>query len=294
MYKAITNYFKRYIFSLNFFCCVIFVIVLCMFGYVYEDMLTCNRYSPFSLLIHFNLEEMLDHYEMSAENIIINGTGSWLIMFIPIVTAFSFVPFLCDESEAKVIRYEIFRSSKLKYNLSRYLASVVMGAVVVSCGYLIFCIIVMNMFPVKENYCREVIQNYYLTREPYYIDKSVISIIILKVKDVFIYGLIWGCPAMFITSVMNNKYLIICIPFFLKYALGQMSYRIIDLAYLETSEYSETLANLAVYINPDNILYLHLYEGSIRTKIILLLFVVWITMFVGYIIIQNRRTDCGE
>lgn len=294
MYRNIKSCTNKYIMSYSFICCVIFVWVLCMFGNVYEDLMNCNKYNSFSLLLHFKQEEMLAHYEMSAEHIIVSGTGSWLQMFVPILTAFSFIPILCDEHEAKIVRYEIMRSSKLKFNASRYISSVVIGAITVVIGYLLFCMTVMILFPGRADYSQDIVSFYYLIRGGYYEDISIAALIWQKLRDVFLYGLVWGSPAMFLTCIMNNKYIIMCIPFFIKYAMGQLSYRVIDYASADIYNRNERAAQISQYLNPDNILGLVYSEEKMVRGILIVSAVVWMVMFIGYMMIQSRRTDCGE
>ena len=98
--------------------CIIFTAVLCFSAYIYEDSMNGDKYSVFMAYKTFDKDFMLSDTRFCSFEVMLKGAGSWLSLFIPLISAFAFIPLVCDEYEAKSVRFEIFRSSKLCYNLS--------------------------------------------------------------------------------------------------------------------------------------------------------------------------------
>lgn len=93
---------------------------------------------------------------------------------------------------------------------------------------------------------------------------------------------------MFLSCIIRNKYLVMCIPFFLKYGLTQLYISSISNAMNMDNMYIKY--KLAMLLNPDGILWLS------KSNIINVLFVfggTGLALFIAYMIVTSKRSDCG-
>lgn len=270
---------KRIVTSIEFWCCILFTIILLFSAQIFIESNTGERYSVTRVLIEFSKEEMTFNYEMCNTMILQNARSGWFSLFAPIIAAFCFVPTICSEREEKASRFQIFRTTKLNFGVSQFFSGVVSGGIAIALGYIIFAVFVMILFPNIDEisgFSAEILQ------------ETAFNLPLLTLK-VFLFGAFWSIPAMFLTSVLNNKYLIMCIPFFLKYGLKQLHQKISQDAFsaVNTDKNAITLANA---INPDGILWVY---DETRLVTWLVFGISTALMFAAFIIINRKRVDCG-
>lgn len=109
----------------------------------------------------------------------------------------------------------------------------------------------------------------------------------------FAFGAVSAIPAFFLTGFMKNKYLIICIPFFVKYALMQ-SNGILSAQAFSNYENPNTKLLKILSITDTNALG-NLFDYSADIKYILLFNgIVLCAAYFIYCFLMNRRLDYGE
>lgn len=237
--------FKKIFTSGGFWLCVGATAALLFTTAVYTDQTTQNRYSVIRALTDLAAEERVRHYELCRTMVMRGARGSWFTMFVPIVTAFCFVPQMCIERGSSAVRFQIFRSSKLKYNFMQFVSGTAAAGTAVLVGYMLFCGAVYLLFPAPAVYSgwdAEMIA-FYGSSFP----KLTLEMVL--------YGMFWSIPAMFCTAVMRNKYLIMCIPFFAKYALAQT----VQMIFLNSGSHESIdrgLVRFAEIVNPDGLLWI--------------------------------------
>lgn len=271
--------FRKNAASLGFLLCVAMTVLLLFAAEVYYDFDTQTRYSVFRALTDFTAEERAANYELCSHMVVQNARSGWFSLFAPIIAAFCFVPTICSEREEKASRFQIFRTTKLNFGVSQFFSGVVSGGAAISLGYIIFAVFVMILFPNIDEisgFSAEILQ------------ETAFNLPLLTLK-VFLFGAFWSIPAMLLTSVLNNKYLIMCIPFFLKYGLKQLHQKISQDAFsaVNTDKNAITLANA---INPDGILWVY---DETRLVTWLVFGISAALMFAAFIIINRKRVDCG-
>ena len=294
MHRIIKTDFYKIITGYGMYLCVLFTIILCFGTSIHIDMMNNDQYSVIRSLISFDREFMLSSYDFISINVALKGAGSWLSMFIPIISAFAYIPLVCDESESKSIRYAVFRSSKLKFYLSRFITAVLSGGFAVMIGYMAFCGMVFILFPnigefpaeTREFYMQSLLHTY-----PSTADFGIGSALLIKFVEIFVYGAIAAIPAILLTAVSKNKYVVLCIPFFIKYALTQTSVKLIAQAYSNGEGVGEKLTDISNVINLDYVL--QIYEMK-SYRLILVYIIVAISTLTLYLFIQLRRFDSGE
>ena len=294
MHRIIKTDFYKIVTGYGMYLCVLFTIILCFGTSIHIDMMNNDQYSVIRSLITFDREFMLSSYDFISINVALKGAGSWLSMFIPIISAFAYIPLVCDESESKSIRNAVFRSSKLKFYLSRFITAVLSGGFAVMIGYMVFCGMVFILFPGIGEFpaeTREFYIQYLSDVYPSTADFGIGSALVIKFAEIFVYGAIAAIPAILLTAVSKNKYVVLCIPFFIKYALTQTSIKLIAQAYSNGEGVGGKLTDISNVINLDYVLQIYEMKGY---KLILVYIIVAISTLALYLFIQLRRFDSGE
>ncbi len=211
---------KSYIFWIA----VLTVFILCFTATLYTDE-TNRKYTIINVLLNFNRDTILQNIDYSAQRVMILGKTSKIFMFITIVTGFPFISVFCDERKSKNMRMIIYRSGKAKYYIGKLISAIVSGGLVVTLGYIMFCIAVSFLFPsinefplnMQKNF-NEVI-TYYGKHEFTFLYYKIgsIAIIFSSIIEMFIYGAFAVILTFIFSSFITNKYLLLCIPFTLKY-----------------------------------------------------------------------------
>lgn len=258
--------------SAGFYICVIFTVILLFCAEIYTEPQTMDRYSVINALLHFPREELSAHLEFGNSYVMSFARSGWITLFVPIITAFCFVPQICAERGSKAMRYGIFRSSKLGYNFSRCFAGIFSGGLSMSLGYAVFCGAVYFLFPSSS-------------------DAFFAFSFWRAILGMWLYGTFWSVPAMFFSSVTGNKYLIICIPFFLKYAFTQTVYMLQNKAF-SAENVNNTLLKIIGFINPESLLYID--QNAVLWQTLLFYGITAAVFIAGFTIIQCNRRDCGE
>ena len=294
MHRIIKTDFYKIVTGYGMYLCVLFTIILCFGTSIHIDMMNNDQYSVIRSLITFDREFMLSSYDFISINVALKGAGSWLSMFIPIISAFAYIPLVCDESESKSIRNAVFRSSKLKFYLSRFITAVLSGGFAVMIGYMVFCGMVFILFPGIGEFpaeTREFYIQYLSDVYPSTADFGIGSALVIKFAEIFVYGAIAAIPAILLTAVSKNKYVVLCIPFFIKYALTQTSVKLIAQAYSNGEGVGGKLTDISNVINLDYVLQIYEMKGY---KLIAVYIIVAISTLALYLFIQLRRFDSGE
>lgn len=289
-----TNIYKI-ISGLGFYICIVFTVILCFSANIYTDIIKNDHYSVFSAVRTFDREFMLTDTSFCSFNVICNAASGWLTMFIPIVSAFAYIPLVCDEYESKSVRFEIFRTGKKSYHLSRFVTACFCGGLAVTIGYAVFSVLAFILFPSLSDY-NIYLKDSYLEMTSYSFPEiqSGLALPIFKtLGSVFLYGAVSAVPAIMLTAVIRNKYLVMCIPFFLKYAIGQTCLKLQSRAVADYEHIDAQLLRLSGIIDPDSLIYLP-KMGSNKKAVLIYNGVIVIIALAIYLIIQSGRTDSGE
>lgn len=241
--------------------------------------MTQNRYSVIQALASFERADMLQHIEMSDLIVMQRARNGWFSLFIPIITAFCFVPMICVKRDTRAIRYCIFRSSKFKFNLSVFFSGVFCGGFAVTLGYAIFCGAVYLLFPHMAEFDAALLPFSY----SFHFFRSLLG--------VFLFAVFWSMPAMFLTSVLQNRYVIMCVPLFIKYGISQSVVKITQNAVSDLDNINYNLMRFVNIIDPDRLMF---SENNVDVKWVVLVFGVFAFLFFcGYMLAEMTREDCG-
>lgn len=288
LYKILTGY--------GFYVCIVFTVILCFSADIYEDFGNGNKYSAFKALMEFDRDFMLSNTAFCSLEVIQSSTGSWLSLFIPIVASFSFVPIICDEYEAKAIRFEIFRSSKLCYHSSKFIVACLSGGLAIMLGFGLFTAIEYLLFPNISEYqsgMQEMYKEMLIIQYPDISESGYTVVVVQKLISMFMYGAVCSAPVMMLTIIVRNKYLVVCIPVFIKYALNQTCIKLKTQAVADYKSMDMELLRAVGIVNPDALAILSQY-GEDKKDVLMYNSIIIAISFIVYLIIALRKVDSGE
>lgn len=288
LYKILTGY--------GFYVCIVFTVILCFSADIYEDFGNGNKYSAFKALMEFDRDFMFSDTAFCSLEVMQSGTGSWLSLFIPIVASFSFVPIICDEYDAKAIRFEIFRSSKLCYHSSKFIAACLSGGLAIMFGFGLFAAIEYLLFPNISEYesgMQQMYEEMLIIQYPDISESGYTMVVVQKLISMFVYGAACSAPVMMLTIIVRNKYLVVCIPFFIKYALNQICSKLQTQAVGDYKSMDMELLRAVGIVNPDALARLSQY-GEDKKYVLIYSGSIIAISFIVYMIVALRKGDSGE
>lgn len=295
MVKTLGNYnvnLRKVLTGYGFYVSVAFTILLLALSSIYSTG-NYDSYSAIRVLMEYDRDFMLNDTRLCSYSVVRNSTGGWFSMFIPIISAFAFVPIICDEYDSGSVRFNIFRSSKLRYHISKFIIGSISGGLAVLAGFIVYTVFVYSVFPDISQYSPEnqsFFEQNIKNSFPHIFEYGYIPLLLLKSLEIFIYGFVSSALAVLFTSFIRNKYLVMCIPFFVKYVVTQTCTKFNFDAMVKQNMGVIKLSNI---INPDSVLNLYLYNDY-RHIIIIYNIILWAVLFAVYIVISGKRVDCGE
>lgn len=250
--------FKKIFSGYGFYLCVLFTCLLCFSAYIYEDVMNGNKYSVLRSFLSFDRKFML--------------------------------------GDTTFCSFEVLRSNKFCYDTSRFFSGCLCGGLAVMTGFIIFVVIVHLLFPFIGSYSEELQKDYRAVLAAMNINifgKFYVAEIVKKIWEMFLYGAFWAAPAMLLTGVIHNKYLILCLPFFLKYTINQTEIRMTSQVLENPEKVCPLFQQINMIVYPDALAEL---SGD-RKYMMQVLFYSFSVMFLSYIVylfLQKRRVDRGE
>ncbi len=260
---------KKSVFNINFLICCIIVFLLCFSSEVYRDRNNDMSYSVIDVLLMFNNERIISDNRFNFSYIFSNGAGSYLCMFLPIISSFPFVSAFCAERNCGLIRFVVQRISNRKYYFYKFMSCIFSGGLVACLGYIMFGFVIAFVFPISDTSFYD---------------------IICPIGGFLLYGAFSTMPAFVLSSFVYNRYIITCIPFILVYA--------INISFAKTGsffreQYNIELYNVVGFLLPDSIRYLFHFSNNWHITLVFNI-IIYIFAYTIYALIMNRRCDLGE
>lgn len=170
---------------------------------------------------------------------------------------------------------------KIKFKFSRYISGVVSGGISAAPGYAVFGGAVYLLFPDISEYSGLFAEQ-----------ASGAADSLKPLLGVFLYGTFWSMPAMFGLSVMQDKYIVMCIPFSIKYTAAQSVSMLSQSIYKNPEHIDRTSASLLYIISPEALLIMPEYAADSVGSIIFYA-VLSAASLIGYLILQRAGSDKG-
>ncbi len=244
---------------------------LCLFSPIFY-LKTDTAYSIFDIFKNYTkiaMSEQTDLYSYEVFNSCFKG--DYFSMFAPVIVSIASVNLKADERNSGAWRYFLHRSGKMAYYVGSGLFYLLAGGMVLLFFSALWGIFTYAALPGLSYYSQEqadFIVHFSLCpagsiMEKLYHCGGFPLMIAAQFLEIFIYGMVQSAAAMLVTLLTENKYLIICTPFFLRYALNQ-GMRM--LPYIGTTlqiPFSrDTLRRIANTLDPEAVIHLFTYADN--------------------------------
>lgn len=249
---------KKLFSSPAFWAAVLGTAMICMFSEIYYDTQSQSVKTVIEVYLQYTRNALLGNTELCSYSVFTKGFGSWIAMFVPVIVSISSIGILIDEKKSGMWRFSLHRVGRIRYSISGCLFVLLAGGLTLVLGYGLFGILSAIMFPSLSEYPAQTAAQF---SEMTFRQGSAMSgiysmggfplCIAVQLAQTFFYGAVCSAAAMLLSAVSENKYVIICTPFFLKYALGQLSLALGYKAAENPMNFNEELSKFANIIHPD-------------------------------------------
>ena len=246
-------FLKRIFKSKAYWLSVMAALLLLLCSVVYTDVRSGEQYVFISLAYDDAVIDAFSEGLFSLENILFGYDASYFWMFCPIIVG---IPGILTK---KTERFVLFRTNKNRYLLSKYFSNLFASGSIVALAYVIFSILILLV--AKEN-----IWNLMLLK---------------KIMSVFCWGVFSSIPSMLLVEIVENKYLILCIPFVINYFLYMFCSSIVPY-------------QIWSYISPNNFQILFFQDERIMIFDIAILSALILICAILKKLSLERRCDCGQ
>lgn len=232
---------------------VLAAIFLLFCSIVGEDSATGKEYMFIQLFYDDTVRELLEFGRISISQIVLGQDTSYLWMFCPIIVGIPCI--LTGRTE----RFVMFRTSKNKYLFSKYLSNLLASGMILFISYLVFAL--LGMVLTQEN-----LWNIYLVK---------------KLLSVFFWGIYCAIPSIILSELVENKYLILCIPFVINYFMCMFLGSIFSY-------------EIQSYLSPWGYQSLLLSDSQKMVGRFMILLSLIVACAIMKKIVLERRCDCGQ
>ena len=248
-------------------------------GSIFQDYENGNTYSAISLLTSSHKSDIVAKGNLDYQGIIISGPNSYLWMFATVLVSLPFVVLMCSAKKNSNTRFELYRTSKWKYSIAKLTSVMIGGGSILALGYALYSLLVY--FAVGTEFAgmrfQDGIYGGFLT-EVYKL-LGFNGYFILRILEVFIYGMYSVLIPFLFSGFSQNKYMVTCIPFMINYILS-------------TVLMEGSLGADIFFLCPVSMEHICLgYEGYKQWYI---LGIVTISVLLCYRVVLGKRCDCGE
>ena len=188
------------------------IVLLCLSATGKTDM-SGKQISIFSLM--FQAQQSGNDISKCAFALWQAGIGGWLVVFAPMLLSMGYILLLSEERRNGQIRFHILRSGNWKYCISKVCSGALAGGIVFLIGYALFGLLMLVRFPSIRTFSAEE-QEILLT------GSNISVVIIKKLIGVFLYGMFGSVFGIGVAIVFRDKYMLVCLPFMIKYIYQQI------------------------------------------------------------------------
>lgn len=215
-------------------------------------------------------EQMLKNTSFCSLQAFQAGSGSWFKLFVPILAGLPFVALYRDEVSTGYRRFRIASMGKFRYCITKFITCFLGGALAISLGTVLYGICVAILFPSLNSYEQADIQMFLEM-----LNGTVPQVIGQQMLSVFLYGGFWSIVSYALIGFIHNKYLIVGIPFMLKYIWGEICLKLGGQG-----------------VEPESLLFLF-YQKETMGITLLVYGILSILCFLSFWIVTVRKEDLG-
>lgn len=280
---------NKTVINLGFLGAAMMTCLLAFTGQAYRDDQNDKSYSIFEAFFSFDQKFIEANDSFASYRLFGNGMSGYITMFLPIIVAFPFMVSFCAERNNGLMRFTITRAGKLRYYLSKFLASFLGGGLAVLLGMAMFGATVRIAFPTLESYKLDPEMLQWIVP-----DGEAVGVVKILASS-FIYGAFSTLPAFFLSSFCKNPYIITCLPFMLIYVWNTAINKLTMKAF-ETGD-MEAYEKIAPFQpnSPAQIIHIKFSEMTPTDRSTLIFNGAYLAaVLAGFIVIMDLRTDQGN
>lgn len=272
MLKTLKCDLARCIANRGFACAVIVTAVLCFSAQIYYDSSNGKAYSVFEALFSFDRAFMSKNSDFSPASVIETALSGYSAMALPVTAAFPFVFSFITERNSGNMRLSISRTSRRKHYFSKFISALLCGGICTMLGVILFGLFAFILFP--------------STQFP-----EILSLV-KKLLSAFVYGAASVLPAFFLCSFCKNPYIILCVPFMLKFISETLISRI-QINAAAAGDFDIYERTFPFYPNSVTLLF-HIEANKTFFIIIAVNLTFAAAVFAGFALIMEKRADRGN
>lgn len=254
---------------------------LCFSVQVYTDNSNGRVYSVLEALLSIDHTVMAESSELIPSLIIGKALSGYAAMALPITAALPFVMSFISERSSGNMRFTVIRTGRVKYYLSKFFSALLSGGLAVWLGVNLFAVLVYIMFPHTQS--PEMLADY--------TPNGVFSMLLRTAAGAFGYGAISILPAFFLCSFCTNSYIILCVPFLLKF-IYETILSTVQTNSVAAGDYEIYQQTLPFYPNAITFLF-EIPFGKDFITIITLNLLFAVTAFFAFVLVMEKRADRG-
>lgn len=254
---------------------------LCFSVQVYSDNSNGRVYSVLEALLSIDHTVMAESSELIPPLIIGKALSGYAAMALPITAALPFVMSFISERSSGNMRFTVIRTGRVKYYLSKFFSALLSGGLAVWLGVNLFAVMVYIMFPHTQS--TEMLADY--------IPNGVFPMLLRTAAGAFAYGAASILPAFFLCSFCTNSYIILCVPFLLKF-IYETILSTVQTNSVAAGDYEIYQQTLPFYPNAITFLF-EIPFGKDFITIITLNLLFAVTAFFAFVLVMEKRADRG-
>lgn len=195
---------------------VVSILALCLAGTGEIDA-NGNEITIFSLILQ-GREAAAGQIEKSALYLWMQGMGTWLTLFLPLLLTFGYVALISEERQNGQVMFQLLRSGNFRYCIAKVVSGALFGGIILVVSYALFGILMAAFFPAFSSYPLED-QSFYLE---FYFDNNIGIYIFKRLAGVFFFGVSASAFGIGVAIFFRDKYMLLCLPFLLNYMYRQI------------------------------------------------------------------------
>lgn len=267
---------KKLFKSPAFWASVVGMTVVCLFSGIYVFVAEGVEETVIGMFTKYSRKALLESSSLCSYAVFSGGFGVWAAMFAPVFAALSSISINVDERKSGMWRFSLQRSGKARFCGGSCAFVLISGGLTLMLGYGLFGILAAIMFPPLSAYPAEIAADFVgYTFRPGSAMEAIFNAgglplcAAAQLCETFLFGMVSAAAAMLLSSFCENKYIVICTPFFLKYSLAQINSVLFMTASSDYENYNEKLLKFANLIEPNGINYFLSYSENVLGIIII-------------------------
>ena len=266
--------------------------VICLFTGVYRNPVTQDSETVLYVLTHYTKTAMQQDVQLCADLVFRSGIGSWLPMFMPVIVSMAAVGIRLDEQNSGVWRFAEPRTGRQRYHLGTALFFLLAGGLTLLLGYALYGAVIFSCFPHISDYPAEqggqILMSLFspesIMSRVYQAGDTALTAAV-QLFEIFLYGASGAAASLLLVSFIQNPYVVICTPFFLKYALNGICNKLFAVSAEQQTAAFDKAANI---LTPESLLLICSYPQNMAW-VLTLHAAVMLGAAVLYCVIRNRR-----